>query len=92
VPSEEWIHVFEQVRRERKQQAPDHPLPTRVDSHGIVIKCRPNDLQQHFDDLKTDIATANQIYREALAQMARDKHLESTLAQEIEEALGKLKL
>ena len=92
MPSEEWIHVFEQVRHARHQQSSERPLPTRVDSRGIVIKCRPGDLQQHFDDLKADVAAANRNYREALAQTARDKERERTLTQEIEEALGKLKL
>jgi hypothetical protein len=91
-PSEEWIHVFEQVRQERKQRSPARPLPTRVDARGIVIKCRPSDLQQHFDDLKNDVATTNQRYQQSLAQMARDEKIERTLAQEIEEALAKLNL
>jgi hypothetical protein len=91
-PSEEWIHVFEQVRQERKQRARARPLPTRVEASGIVIKCRPDDLQQHFDDLKDDVATTNQRYQQSLARMARDEKIERTLAQEIEEALAKLNL
>jgi hypothetical protein len=91
-PSEEWIHIFEQVRHERNQQSSARPLPTRVDSRAIVIKCRPSDLQQHFDDLKTDVAASNQNYCQSLARMARDENIERTLAQEIEAALAELKL
>ena len=89
-PPEEWIHIFEEVRRARRKQTQSPPLPTRVDESGIVIKCSPSDLLRHFDDLKTDVAEANSRYGAALTKIARDETLERNLAQEIEVALAKL--
>ncbi len=90
-PAEEWIHVFEHVRQERRLQAADRPPPARVDERGIVIKCRPSELQQHFDNLKTDVATANEQYAQMLARAAQTPTLESLLT-EIEQALARLRL
>jgi hypothetical protein len=91
-PTEEWMHAFEQVRHERGQQTPSTlPPRTRIDSHGIVITCRPDDLQQHYDRLKADVAAANQRHREAQETIARDEDLLRTMDSAIEAALGKLK-
>jgi len=92
-PPEEWIQVFEQVRHDRSRRRHPLPLPrTRIDSRGIVINCRPDDLQQHYDDLKADVTTTNQKHREMLEQSARDEEVERSIARAIDEALGKLKL
>jgi hypothetical protein len=91
-PSEEWIHAFEEVRHERSKISHSTlPPRTRIDSHGIVITCRPDDLQQHYDRLKADVAATNQKYRETLEASARDEDLLRTMDQEIDAALGKLK-
>ena len=91
-PSEEWIHTFEHVRQERAKISPSTlPPRTRIDSHGIVITCRTEDLQHHYDHLKVDIAATNQHYREALEANARDEDLFRTMDQEIDQALVKLK-
>ena len=91
-PGEGWIEVFEQVRQERSKQ--DHsslPPRTRIDSSGIVITCRPDDLQPHYDLLKEDVAATNQKYREKLESEALDEDLLRTMDSEIDNALGKLK-
>lgn len=90
-PSEEWIHVFEQVRQARRQSEKPRILPVRIDERGLVIKCRPDDLQQHFDELQHDVAVANQKFKIMLSQVARDAALEQILAEGIEAALAKLK-
>ena len=91
-PSEEWIHVFEEVRQERGRQDPSTlPPRTRIDSHGIVITCRPDDLQPHYDRLKEDVAATNQKYCEKLESEALDEDLLRTMDSEIDDALGKLK-
>ena len=92
-PSEDWIHIFEQVRHDRSRHSSSSALlPARVDAHGIVIKCRPDDLQQCYDGLKADVAAANQQYREALAKHVRDEKLKQTIDHAIDDALAKLKL
>ena len=90
-PSEEWIHVFEQVRRARREREMQRLIPVRIDERGLVIKCRPDDLQLHFDELQHDVAATNQGFKVMLSQAARDVALEQTLEQEIEVALAKLK-
>jgi hypothetical protein len=91
-PPEDWIHIFEQVREDKSRQAPAHLPPTRVDSHGIVIKCRPDDLQQSYDGLKEDVATANQKYREMLAKSVRNEERKRAITQAIDAALDTLKM
>lgn len=91
-PSEEWIHVFDEVRQARGRQ--DHsslPPRTRIDSPGIIITCRPDDLQPHYDRLKEDVAATNQKYRAALEAAALDEDLYRTMDDEIDNALGKLR-
>lgn len=91
-PSEEWIHAFEEVRQERgKQDRSTLPPRTRIDSQGIVVTCRPDDIQQHYDHLKADVAATNQKHREILEANARDEDLFRTMNSEIDTALGKLK-
>lgn len=90
-PSEEWIHVFEQVRRARRERENRRLIPTRIDERGLVIKCRPDELQQHFDELQQDVTTANQEYKVLLAEAERNAARANTLEREIEDALKKLK-
>jgi len=92
-PNEEWIQTFAQVRAEHNRQAlsPGHPV-TRVDARGIVISCRPDELQSHYDDLKADVATTNQKYRELLERSARSGDLPRLIDSAMDEALAKLKL
>ena len=90
-PSEEWIHVFEQVRRARRLREDRRLVPARIDERGIVVKCRPDELQIHFDELLQDVAVANQEFKVLLNEKERSAARGTTLEREIEDALLKLK-
>ncbi|NOT62810.1 MAG: hypothetical protein HOP19_21590 [Acidobacteria bacterium] len=90
-PSEEWIHAFEQVRRARRQQTGERLIPARIDAHGLVIKCRPEELQPRVSELQDDVAAANREFKVLLQQTERNATLEEKLRQEIEAAIAKLK-
>jgi|GEM_PF-2799271 len=91
-PSEEWIQIFAHVRQARYRRTSLHRYPiTRVDLRGIIIMCHPDELQDHYNDLKADVVATNQQYQAALnnkTQSEEAKHLDSA----IDEAIAKLKL
>jgi hypothetical protein len=90
-PSEEWIHVFEQVRRARRERENRRLVPARIDERGLVVKCRPDELQKHFAELQEDVALANQDYQVLLAAAECNAVRATTLEREIEDALRQLK-
>lgn len=67
-----WVETFKLVWEGREKQAPPFPLPV-VSDDQIQITCPLDDhLQAYLEDLRREVATTNQVYREHL-QAADDE-------------------
>jgi len=78
-----WIEAFNRVRGKRGKQALSLPFSV-VNDDQIQLTCALDDqLQSHLDDLKREVATTNQIYRDQLQATENEKRTHDELLQQL---------
>jgi hypothetical protein len=78
-----WIEAFNQVWRKQSKQTASLQLPI-VSDDQIQITCPLDEqLQGYLDDLKRDVATTNQMYRDQLQATENEKRSHNELLQQL---------
>jgi hypothetical protein len=78
-----WIEAFNRVWGKRGKQTASLQLPI-VSDDQIQLTCPLDDqLQGYLDDLKREVATTNQIYRDQLRATENEKRSHDELLQQL---------
>jgi hypothetical protein len=78
-----WVEAFNRVWGKRSKQASLLPVPI-VSDDQIQITCPVDDqLQDHLDDLKREVAATNQVYRASLQAVDDEKRSHDVLLQKL---------
>lgn len=72
-PPSDWVQIFEEERR-----FPRHARWRRawIEGKGLIVHCPLDEVRLHSDDIKQDVASSNQKYREYLHRLALQKEKE----------------
>ncbi len=78
-----WIETFNRAWVERSKKIPSLRLPV-VSDDKIQITCQLDDqLQGHLDDLKQELTTTNQLFREHLQEIEDENHRNDEILQNL---------
>ncbi|AAQ59957.1 hypothetical protein [Chromobacterium violaceum] len=78
-PPNEWKDFFNESRRLPRAQL---WRKAWIEGDTLVAYCQPEELQQQIEELKEDLAVANQQYRQLLALRAQRRRLQDQVEQE----------
>jgi hypothetical protein len=91
-PPQEWTAIFDAERR-----FPRHTMWRRawIEGNCIAVNCVPEEIKKyHLADLKQDVATSNQKYRQHLQQVeakrAREQQRQDSQRRSLDDALDNL--
>ena len=78
-PPNEWKDFFNESRRLPRAQ---RWRKAWIEGDTLVVYCQPEELQQEIEELKEDLAVANQQYRQLQALRAQRRRLQDQVEQE----------